>query len=163
MYNQAQRLYNYIFAHPQYITVGTRINYGRMLLKLGKQEEAFGILSDVAKKLEAEDPPEEKLVPHLRRLGIVFLLLGRTDRADAEFDSAIELDQQRIAVVTDPDSKARLLFSIAQTFEGRGDVGTAWEKAKQAREIASTASLRKQIERWTRTLPTTTETRSKGF
>jgi len=122
MYDQAQRLYDYIYAHPHHIISATRINHGRMLLELGKQSEAFDVLSKAVKVLEAKNPPEEELSKHMRQLGIIFTLLGQNDRADVEFNHAIEIDRQQLALVSRPNEKSELLWSISETMEARGDV-----------------------------------------
>jgi len=152
MYDQAQRLYDYIYAHPHHITPATKIDHGRMLLELGKQSEAFDVLSKAVKVLEAKDPPEAELSKHLRQLGIIFTLLGQNDRADAEFNHAIEIDRQQLALVSRPNQKSKLLWSISETMEARGDVASAIAKAKQARAMAVSAELSFKLEEWIKTI-----------
>ena len=148
MYDQAHRIYLYIYAHPQYLRDDTRINHGRILLKAGKQSEAFHVLSRAARVYEAKDPPEEQRSDHLRRLGTIYTLLQQNDRADDEFNKAIDIDQQQLASTSKPNKKSKLLWSIARTMEARGDVTAAIEKAKQARETAIFAELRFTIKKW---------------
>jgi len=152
MYDQAQRLYDYIYAHPHHIIFATRINHGRMLLELGKQSEAFDVLSKAVKVLEAKNPPEEELSKHMRQLGIIFTLLGQNDRADVEFNHAIEIDRQQLALVSRPNEKSELLWSISETMEARGDVASAIANARQARAMAVSAKLSYKLEKWIKTL-----------
>lgn len=152
MYDQAQRLYNYIYEHPHYITSDTRINHSRMLLESGKQSEAFHVLSQALKVFEAKDPPKAQLSKHLRQLGIIFTLLGQNERADAKFNQAIEIDRRQLALVSSRNEKSKLLWSISKTAEARGDVATAIVKAEQARAMAVTAQLRRILAKWIKTL-----------
>jgi len=152
MYDQAQRLYDYIYAHPHHIRSYTRLNHGRMLLELGKQLEAFDVLSKAVKVLEAKNPPEAGLSKHMRQLGIIFTLLGQNDRADVEFNHAIEIDRQQLALVSRPNKKSKLLWSISETMEARGDVASAIENVRQARAIAVSAKLSFKLEKWIKTL-----------
>ena len=125
-----------------------------MLLELGKQSEAFDVLSKAVKVFEAKDPPEAglELSKHLRQLGIIFTLLGQNDRADVEFNHAIEIDRQQLALVSRPNQKSKLLWSISETMEARGDVASAIANAKQARAMAVSARLSYKLEKWIKTL-----------
>ncbi len=48
MYDQAQEIFEYIYAHPEYIMPDTRINHAKMLLEAGRSDRAFDILTQAA-------------------------------------------------------------------------------------------------------------------
>jgi hypothetical protein len=148
MYDQAQQLYEYIYAHPNYLSPDTRINHGRMLLKMGRKKEAFLVLSDAARELQALDPSSALRTDNLRRLGIIFMLWEQTDRAETEFNRAIEVDQRQLELESNPDKRAELLWSIAKTLEARGDRAKAVEKGNEARATATSPSIRLEISYW---------------
>ena len=149
MYDQADQIYQYIYAHPQYLRAETRLAHGRVLLKSGKQEAATTVLRDAIKELEASDSSGRNRAQSFRGRGIAFLLLGDRDSATAVFRRSVEIDQQRLAATSDPDEKAQRLWSIARTFEARGDAALAVETAEEARASATnSAFLRWEIERW---------------
>jgi len=152
MYDQSQLIYDYIYTHPNLIRSDTRINHGRMLLELGKQSEAFAVLSEAVKALEAKNPQKAKLSDHLRQLGIIFKLLGQNDRADVEFKKAIEIDRHQLELVSEQEEKSKLLWSISKTMEAGGDVDSAIENAKKAKAMAVSARLSYKLEKWINTL-----------
>lgn len=158
LYNQAEIIYNYIYDHPEYLKPETRINHGKMLLKRGKRSEAFGILAQEIKRLEAKDMTSANSSKHLRRIGIMLTMMEKSEQADIRFRQAITLDRQNFDLVSDPDKKSKLLWSIAQTLEAQGDIISAITMAKEAKELATISSLHyfleKQIETFENKLAT---------
>lgn len=157
MYDQAECIYEYIYSHPKYMRPETRLNHARMLLKLGNKNKALYILTEAVNEFETSDPPEKQLSRYLRSFGIVLGLLEQSDRADAKFNQAIKLDEQQIESVSNQNTKAKLLWSIAKTLEARGDILAAIDTAQQARSKAISAQLHRQLDMWIKTLTETKE------
>ena len=152
MYDQAESIYEYIYSHPEYNELETRLNHARMLLKLGNKNKAFDILTEAVNTFEKSYPPEKQLSRYLRAYGLVLRLLEQSNSADAKFNQAIKVDEQQLVSVSDQNSKAKLLWSIAQTLEARGDISAAIGMAQQAKSKADSAKLHAQLDMWIRTL-----------
>jgi hypothetical protein len=110
-----------------------------MLLELNDKNKALSILSTTVKEFETKNPPEENLSNHLRLFGIVLTLLEHSDRADAKFKQAIEVDEQQINSTSDQETKAKLLWSIAKTLAAEADISAAIDKTQQARSVSNSA------------------------
>jgi hypothetical protein len=152
MYAQADRIYEYIYLHPEYITPETGLNHARMHLKLGNKDKAFNILAETVNRLETSKPTPKQLSSYFRNFGNVLDLLEKYDLADAKFDQAIKADEEQMESVSDQNEKAKLLWSIAKTLEARGDIPAAIEKAQQARITAPSARLHLQLDHWIKAL-----------
>ena len=152
LYEQAETIYNFMYAHPEFVKSETRINHGKMLLKRGKRSEAFNILSQELQVLEAKDLIGANGSMHLRRIGLILTLMGESELADAKFDQALKLDRRNLALVSGPDKESELLWSIAQTFEARGDIVSAITLATEAKELTTESSLRYPLEKWVEAL-----------
>jgi len=148
MYAQADQIYHYIYAHPRYLNSETRINHGKMLLRVGQKEEAFLILSQAFKEFEALNPEEAQQSKNLRRVGTIHALLGEVHEANAKFDRAVEVDEQRLEDASGAEEKAGVLWSLAKTLDARGDKSAAMERAKEARATAISPRIRRSIGIW---------------
>ena len=141
MYQQAQSIYDYIYQHPQYLGRVTRINHGKMLLKIGQEEKAVEILSIAAKEIEAKEPIKTSNSRQLRRLGIIYKLQMQDALADNYFDKSIVVDRRKLDLSSDPDEKADILWSISRTMQERGDLPAAISYVEQAIEAAQSSRL----------------------
>jgi hypothetical protein len=149
MYDQAEQIYRYIYAHPRYLNAETRINHGKMLLRIGQKEEAFFILSQALKEFDGVNPERAGQGETLRRLGTVYALLGEDLQAKAMFDRAVKIDEQRLKGLSTAEEKAVILWSLAKTLDAIGDKSAASERAKEAHAAAAVSPLiRRQIENW---------------
>ena len=148
MFDQSQKVYDYIYANPKYITKDTRIRHGRILLEVGKRKEAIETLMLAAENLEAKDPPEAKQAEHWIRLGSTQMLLGRVDQANIEFDKSNEIYQKQFVSHPDVQQDALILWWMARTHLARGDVSTAVKMAKNARKHAASRKLRRELDQW---------------
>ncbi len=79
MYEQAQHIYEFIYAHPKYIGPETRINNAKMLLKVGKQKLAYQVLSEDADLLLNKNPKEKLSSKTLKRLELINKLMERIE------------------------------------------------------------------------------------
>lgn len=84
----------------------------------------------------------------LRRAGRLYDRLNARELAAAAYAGAVRADRARLAQATDPEQRARLLFSLAQTFGEQGRNGEAASTAARAEELAVSAAMRNQIARW---------------
>jgi len=157
MYDQSECIYEYIYLHPEYERPETRLNHARMLLKLGNKNKAFNILKETVHKFETDDPPEEQLSQYLRTFGIALKLLEQSDRADAKFNQAIKIDEQQIKSVSDENTKAELIWSIAKTLKARGNKSAAIDAAHRASSKAISSKLQWEVDNWIKTLTETTD------
>ncbi len=148
MYDQAESIYEYIYSHPEHLTSQTKINHARMLLELNNKKKAFNLLAEEVKELETRNPPEKQLSMHLRTLGTVLMLLEQYDRADATFKRAIEVDEQKMQLTSDQETKSALLFSIAKTLAAKGDTSAAINKLQQAKSTSNLARRHWSIDGW---------------
>jgi len=74
-------------------------------------------------------------------------MLEESKLADNYFDKSIEVDQRELALTPTPDEKAKLLLSISQTMEARGDITSAINNIGQANKYVQSAALRFHLER----------------
>jgi tetratricopeptide (TPR) repeat protein len=146
MYEQAQTIYTYIYQHPQYLMKSTRINHAKMLLATGEEAEATQILIETAMDLKAKVLQKGSNKIRFRRLGIIYLMLAESKLANNYFDKSIEVDQRKLALNPTLDEKAKLLFSISQTMEARGDIISAINSIEQANKYVQSAALRFRME-----------------
>ncbi|MCP4666345.1 MAG: tetratricopeptide repeat protein, partial [Deltaproteobacteria bacterium] len=93
-------------------------------------------------------PANSKDAEYHRRLGTIYMLLGHLDRAESEFDLAIETYERQLDSVSRPEGKAQLIWLIAQTLADQGDLEAALEKAKQAEAMSTSAKLNWKISLW---------------
>jgi len=161
MFDQARKVYEYIYANPQYIMDDTRLHYGRMLLEVGKREEAIKILRQAAeipvedgsilpcmscRGVEKSTEPQAK---HWLRKGIIHLLLGQVNQADTSFDKSTKSYQEQFVSRPHPQQDALILWWGAKTLMARGNVSAAVEMAQDARAKAASVPLR-ELDRWLR-------------
>jgi hypothetical protein len=144
LYPQAEKVYAYIYAHPELITDSTRINHGKLLTTLGRTDEADRVLMDALNEIGSGSRESSST---LRRMGIIYKLMGRAEDANAHFDRAIETDRRSVERATSPDDKARKLISIAKTLEEKGDAEGALAVAVEAESLSPSALLRVKIKR----------------
>lgn len=140
MYAQADVLFSYIYAHPRRIKRGTKMNNVKVLLESGRQGEAKQMLVTMATDLESNVATENLDSWHYRELGVVYSLLSNTERAEANFDIAIKIDQERLSLSKNEGQKSAAVFSMSETLVARGDSKSAIELIKTA--FASTDSPR---------------------
>ncbi|MCP4668919.1 MAG: tetratricopeptide repeat protein, partial [Deltaproteobacteria bacterium] len=159
MYGQAHRIYEYMYENPQYLTSKTRIHHGQLLLKMGQREEAFRILSQAARNLESVNHQKTPRSKDLRRLATIHALMGRADEAGTGFDRAIEIDRKKLDLISDVDKKSEVMFSMAKTYEARGETATAIEWARYARANTSSPRFRSRIDKWLKALASRKEGR----
>jgi tetratricopeptide (TPR) repeat protein len=146
MYEQAQAIYTYIYQHPQYLMEDTRINHAKMLQATGEEAEATQILIETATDLEAKVLQKGSNKIRFRRLGMIYMMLAENKLANNYFDKSIEVDQRELALNPAPDEKAKLLLSISQTMEARGDITSAINNIEQANKYVQSAALRFKLE-----------------
>ena len=159
MFDQARKVYEYIYANPLYIMEDTRLHYGRMLLEVGKREEAIKILRQAAeipvedgsilpcmscRGVEKSTEPQAK---HWLRKGIIHLLLGQVNQADTSFDKSTKSYQEQFVSRPHPQQDALILWWGAKTLMARGNVSAAVKMAKDARAKAASVPLR-ELDRW---------------
>ena len=161
MFDQARKVYEYIYANPLYIMEDTRLHYGQMLLEVGEREEAIKILRQAA-EIPVEDgsilpclycqkftkSAETQRAKHWLRLGIIHLLLGQVDQADTEFDKSTKSYQEHFVSRSHPQQDALILWWGAKTLMARGNVSAAVKMAKDARAKAASVLLRRELDRW---------------
>ena len=152
MYEQAEQLYAYIYANPQYLKPETRVNHGRMLLGLGQAEIGYKQLRTALSEMDQSPEAKQRTSNYLRRKGVIHSLMGDRDMAEKLFDAALTTDETQAELARNPEDKAKLLFSVAQTQEAMRDVGTALETARRARGLAESARLSAKLDRWIVTL-----------
>jgi uncharacterized protein YfaP (DUF2135 family) len=80
--------------------------------------------------------------------GTVLTLLEHSDRADAKFKQAIEVDEQQINSTSDQETKAKLLWSIAKTLAAEADISAAIDKTQQARSVSNSAQMHQRLDKW---------------
>jgi len=148
MYAQADQIYRYIYAHPHLLKPDTRLQHARMLLSLGQTEQAREVLLEAQNALQGGPGTKEEKADFLRRKGIVHALLGEADSAETYFDESIALERRLAEQTPDPDEKADLLWSVAQTLEARGDRTGALETARQARDVCRSARKQRRLTEW---------------
>ena len=148
MYDHAQEVFDHIYAHPKRIRHDTMINHAKMLLDAGRSGKAFQILTQTADLLKAKNSAQEENCDNFRRLGVIFILLGQSEQAETNFNRAIEIGNLQLRSVSDPNKKAKLLWSIAQALEGKGGTIRAVDKAMQAKEMTNSGRLKSMIGRW---------------
>ena len=61
---QSEEIYSYIYAHPNYLLADTRINHGKLLLEMGREQEAQEMLKQAIKDLESATISKEKRIKH---------------------------------------------------------------------------------------------------
>jgi len=76
-------------------------------------------------------------VPSVLYLGRTRMLLGRTDEAMREFDTAFRLASERLTNLAQPDARteAFVRLALAESAAGLGDFDTALREMRKAREI----------------------------
>ena len=147
MYGQAKTIYTHIYHHPQYLMENTRINHAKMLQATGEEAQATQILIKAATHLEAKVLQKDSNKLRFRRLGVIYMMLAESKLADNYFDKSIEVDQRKLALNPTPDEKAKLLLSISQTMEARGDISSAINNIERANKYVQSAALRFHLER----------------
>jgi tetratricopeptide (TPR) repeat protein len=156
MHVQARDLYEYIYAHPSYVLRDTWGNYGSLLIKMGERDEGRRILSQGVEALNAQRPSEVETSRHQRAMGAIYASLEHTERARAAFERALALDQRQIRATSDPNEKAKLLWSTAKTYAESGDVAAAIRAVREASATATSERLRFHLEWWTAEIRRTT-------
>ena len=107
-----------------------------------KTSKATQILIKAATDLEAKVLQKGSHKSRFRRLGVIYLMLEENKLADIYFDKSIKADQREFALNPTPDEKAKLLLSISQTMEARGDITSAINNIEQANKYVQSAALR---------------------
>lgn len=152
MHRQAAKIFEYMYNQPKYLSEDAPIHYAKVLVALEEKEKALRILSEAAVSLEAKEPPEDERIDHLRRLLRIYTMSDDPIRADTIFKQVMELNQQQYESSSDPDEKARLLWSMAQSKEARGHIRPAIEMVEQAKEMAKSNHLKEELRRWKNSL-----------
>jgi len=147
-YDQAQKIYEFIYAHPYYSSFYTRIYHGFVLTKMRRQKEAVLVLSeasnDIRKLLEGNVNTSE----NHRWLGIIFRIRKENEKAEQEFTRAIQMDQTHLDNASNSDLRAHLLWSIGKTLEARGDVDGAIQKVKEGAATKPSIGLDGKLRHW---------------
>ena len=133
-------MFRYIEANPQYLSVDTRINHGRMLMQWGKTQAATETLTQAQQIVDGDTT----LSPALRALrdGSIAQILGNNEKSRSEFARAIELVHEQSSATTDPAEKVRLLFQEAKIFEASGDIAESTAKTDEAKALAKANHLK---------------------
>jgi hypothetical protein len=77
---------------------------------------------------------------------MIYMMLAESKLADNYFVKSIEIDQRELALNPILDEKAKLLLSISQTMEARGDITSAINNIEQASKYVQSAALRFYLE-----------------
>lgn len=139
-YDQAETLFRHIEANPQYLSVDTRINHGRMLMQWGKTQVATEVLNQAQQIVDNDT----SLSPALRALrnGSIAQILGNTEKSRSEFARAVELIHEQSEATADPAEKVRLLFQEAKVLEAGGNIPASNAKTEDAKALAKTHHLK---------------------
>lgn len=148
MYEQAESLFQYIYAHPENLLPDTRINHGRMLIKKGDRESAVRVLAEALEEMEDRLDSGAREGAVLRQKGIIHALLGATELAEKNLTHAIEIERLQAEHLENSDEKAELLWSVARSLEALGNLSEAVSTALQAKEMAQSAQMQGALERW---------------
>jgi hypothetical protein len=82
----------------------------------------------------------------------IYTMLDDSRQADRVLQEALVVADHLLRQASDPDERARALWSIAQAFAGRRKWQSAREYGDRARASARSPSLRDELDRWFRGL-----------
>ena len=148
MYAQAEKIFEYISKRPYLADAYTSINHGLVLMQFGRRNEAYLLLEKAAKQLEESGVREGQDVDAIRRLGMLWKLLGKDAEAKTTLAQAIALDRSIQDSYSDPDEVAHRQWSTAKTLEVSGEKEKAAQVAQKASDGAQSPALRARISRW---------------
>lgn len=148
-YERAERLYEYLYAHPERWTSATLVDYGAFLLERGEADRGRRILREAVAEHRARTARFGPPGPNARRqLVRAYKLLGRETAAVVAYRSAVRADEQRLAEAEDPVSEARVYFSLALTSYVYGDREAAFRHAAAACARTTERALQFSIQQW---------------
>jgi len=150
MHRQAEMLFDYLNARPQFLNAETRFRQALWLMERGEGRKAGMILElalDDQERFKKQSP--QSSVPH-RVAGQVLALLGRQSEAKAAFLEAIEKDRTRLERATDPSAQTRIRWSLGETFLAMGSFEEASEQLSMARALARDRKTQSLMDRWIR-------------
>lgn len=149
-YEQAQKIYEFIYAHPYYVSPHTRIHHGLLLTKMGRQEEANLVLSHAGRDIRKLTTGNGNTSENHRWLGIIFSLMNENEKAEEEFSEAIRMDQTALDHAHIYELRAHLLWSIGKTLEAQGDMVGTIQKVKEALATKPSIVLNGKLKKWLR-------------
>ncbi len=145
MYRQADMLFAYMEAHPQYLRADTRVAWARQLLARGEPDAAAKVLQEALADLRRSGRPVDAV--YLRDEGGVLLLSGKKQEAMGLLERALALDETALSASAGT-KRAELLWSQARTKAAMQDFDGARKLAEEARTAAPSAEQAKQIRNW---------------
>lgn len=149
LYQQAETVYQHIYANREYLRPETRLSHATMLKGIaGRDADATRLLTAEAAELEGADRLGKASSNRLRLLGAAYHSLGRDQDAQAVFARAIEVDDHQLQAASSADEKAVLLLSIAKTLASCGDPQAAVRAAQEALTQVHSAEYRRRIGEW---------------
>lgn len=143
MFDQSERLYQYIYAHPDYVLPWSGVNHAKVLIRAGRDDDAVEILVEEASKLANRDLATDVFLERLRQLSVVASTTGRGS-GDA-VSRALNLSPDRMAAVTVADEQAASMWSRSLSLESRGEICAAMEVLKVASTIAISPEMHRRI------------------
>lgn len=153
MYAQSDKLFEYLYAHPELMKEDTRIAHARLLRERGESERAREALRSALAELE-EQNAERSTVAGLNAEGEVLLLMEDSKEGNRRLEQALALAREKLAELGTEavDDAAHLLWMMAQSQELQGDEPGARESYRRALEAAPSAELENKIHKWARGL-----------
>ncbi len=145
MFEQAQELFEYIDANPQFIRRDTRLRHGRMLLQAGKPEEAKEVLNQALITLEKTEPESAQ---DWLLVGLAHSMLGQKPQAVIALVMSNKAYQQELSWRPDADNSARITWWRARTALAAGDRKDAVKMALAAQAQANSFGLHQQLHHW---------------
>jgi hypothetical protein len=150
MYEQAQKIYDYIYQHPEFLRSETRINHAKLLIATGNESEAGSVLAVAARDLEAKTLQKalnnKQDSKQLRLLGEIYQLLRDDVRAEIYFDQSMGVDQTVVATTSLVEEKSEAFRSMSRTMEVRGDIAMAINYLVQAISYTQSSARRLKLE-----------------
>lgn len=146
--SEALRVFEYLEANPSQRRKDARLAHAKLLLDVGQKGEASRLLTLEEREIneQAQDGQRDEAI--LRDLANVYLLQGRTDLANGNFEEAIQMAQVRIESAENPNSKAMAMWSVAKTLEASGQRDEARLAARAAAELCDNPKTCFHIELW---------------
>jgi hypothetical protein len=152
MFDQSEKIFEYIYANPQYIQADTRIRHGRMLLHAEKPAEAKDMLSRAVIELEAR---QSKRAIHWLHLGVANALMGQEGPAELALEMSLKTYQSELDMHPGNDQSALSSWWSARTSMARGDKKAALEFAYAARGLTDSFKLKRDLNIWITCVSTT--------
>ncbi len=140
MYTQAEVLFQYIYAHPEHLTVDTRINHGRMLMQQGDTERAASVLEEARR--EVADSPNLDVTEKKLRNAVIASILGDHEMDIRLFGEINQDMEQQLAASSSDTERVTLMFRKAKILEARGDYAASAAATQAAKDEAKRTGVK---------------------